>query len=200
MPGGRTLENPSFKGISTFPDVPAQCIPHSVIGRLCRLHEPEPAIPFGRPPPNLVRAERALPVAQPGVKFRAGCKESFPLSEAFSVCKSLVIAPGVQFPHVGIRAAKQFCVERRFFGVAHEQKHVMEESRIIMSTLQMKGNWNIIKGRLKQRWARLTDDDLQFVEGKESELIGRIQKRTGESHKQVESVLEESCSSCSSRE
>ena len=63
-----------------------------------------------------------------------------------------------------------------------------------MSVLEMRGNWNIIKGRLRQRWARLTDDDLQFVEGKERELIGRIQKRTGESREQVEEVLEEACS------
>lgn len=69
-----------------------------------------------------------------------------------------------------------------------------------MSVLEMRGNWNIIKGRLRQRWARLTDDDLQFVEGKERELIGRIQKRTGESREQVEEVLGEACScdcSCS---
>ena len=44
-----------------------------------------------------------------------------------------------------------------------------------MSTLTVKGNWNIAKGKLKQKFAQLTDDDLQFVEGKEDELIGRIQ-------------------------
>jgi uncharacterized protein YjbJ (UPF0337 family) len=65
-----------------------------------------------------------------------------------------------------------------------------------MNTLEMKGNWNIIKGKLKQRWARLTDDDLQYVEGKENELIGRIQKRTGETREQVQKEIEESCSSC----
>ena len=75
----------------------------------------------------------------------------------------------------------------------------MEESRANMSVLEMKGNWNIIKGRLRQKWARLTDDDLQFVEGKERELIGRIQKRTGESREQVEEVLEEACSCGSSK-
>ena len=75
----------------------------------------------------------------------------------------------------------------------------MEESRANMSVLEMRGNWNIIKGRLRQKWARLTDDDLQFVEGKERELIGRIQKRTGESREQVEEVLEEACSCCGSK-
>lgn len=44
----------------------------------------------------------------------------------------------------------------------------------------MKGNWNIIKGRLMQKWAKLTDNDLRFIEGKEAELMGRIQKRTCE--------------------
>ncbi|HXE43470.1 MAG TPA: CsbD family protein [Candidatus Baltobacteraceae bacterium] len=52
-----------------------------------------------------------------------------------------------------------------------------------MSILEFKGNWNIAKGKLKQRFARLTDDDLQFAEGKENELVGRIQKRTSRTHK-----------------
>ncbi|HEY1717884.1 MAG TPA: CsbD family protein [Verrucomicrobiae bacterium] len=47
-----------------------------------------------------------------------------------------------------------------------------------MSTFAVKGNWNIAKGRLKQKFAQLANDDLQFIEGKEDELIGRIQKRT----------------------
>jgi uncharacterized protein YjbJ (UPF0337 family) len=67
-----------------------------------------------------------------------------------------------------------------------------------MNTLEMKGNWNVIKGKLKQKWARLTDDDLQYVEGKEDELIGRIQKRTGETHENVEKTVNEACSSCGS--
>jgi uncharacterized protein YjbJ (UPF0337 family) len=66
-----------------------------------------------------------------------------------------------------------------------------------MSTLAMKGNWNIVKGKLKQKWAKLTDDDLQFVEGKEDELVGRIQKRTGETRDNVESAVADACSSCS---
>ena len=61
-----------------------------------------------------------------------------------------------------------------------------------MNKLTMKGDWNIAKGKLKQRWADLTDSDLTFVEGKEDELIGRIQKRTGESREAVERALSES--------
>ena len=60
-----------------------------------------------------------------------------------------------------------------------------------MNTLQMKGNWNIIKGKLKERWGQLTDDDLQFVQGQEQQLVGRIQKRTGERREAVERALDE---------
>ncbi len=52
-----------------------------------------------------------------------------------------------------------------------------------MNTLEVKGDWNITKGKLKQKWAKLTDDDLQYAEGKQEELVGRIQKRTGETRK-----------------
>ncbi len=51
------------------------------------------------------------------------------------------------------------------------------------------GNWNVIKGRLKQKYAHLTDDDLMFIEGKEDELIGRIQKKIGKTKKQIEELL-----------
>jgi uncharacterized protein YjbJ (UPF0337 family) len=60
-----------------------------------------------------------------------------------------------------------------------------------MNKLQMKGNWNVIKGKAKQAWADLTDDDLQYVEGQEDELIGRIQKRVGKTREEVEHHLHE---------
>jgi len=58
-----------------------------------------------------------------------------------------------------------------------------------MNTLEIKGDWNITKGKLKQKWAQLTDDDLQFVAGKQEELFGRIQKRTGQSRAAVEKAI-----------
>jgi uncharacterized protein YjbJ (UPF0337 family) len=67
-----------------------------------------------------------------------------------------------------------------------------------MNALAMKGNWNVIKGRLRQRWARLTDDDLVFEEGKMRELIGRIQKRTGATRGAVERAVERTCVACRS--
>jgi len=65
-----------------------------------------------------------------------------------------------------------------------------------MTKLEVKGDWNIAKGKLKQKWAKLTDDDLQYVEGKHEELFGRIQKRTGETREAVEKAVKEVCSSC----
>ena len=60
-----------------------------------------------------------------------------------------------------------------------------------MNKLEVKGNWNIAKGKLKQKWAQLTDDDLRYDEGQEDELIGRIQKRTGQNRQAVEKALKE---------
>ena len=68
----------------------------------------------------------------------------------------------------------------------------------IMTTLEIKGDWNITKGKLKQKWAKLTDDDLQYVEGRQDELLGRIQKRTGETREAVEKTVKEFNSSCCS--
>ncbi len=58
-----------------------------------------------------------------------------------------------------------------------------------MDQLRIKGNWNEIKGKVKQHWGNLTDDDLTYSEGKEEELIGKIQKRTGEKREEVINYL-----------
>lgn len=56
--------------------------------------------------------------------------------------------------------------------------------------LKLKGNWNIVKGKLKQTYGNLTDDDLTFVEGQEEELVGRIQKRIGGTATDVRHMLD----------
>lgn len=48
-----------------------------------------------------------------------------------------------------------------------------------MNNLIAKGKWNLVKGQLKQKYGELTDDDLTFTEGKEDELLGRLQEKTG---------------------
>ena len=73
-----------------------------------------------------------------------------------------------------------------------------KQNKNTMTKLEIKGDWNITKGKLKQKWAKLTDDDLQYAEGKQEELLGRIQKRTGETREAVEKAFKESNSSCCS--
>jgi len=65
-----------------------------------------------------------------------------------------------------------------------------------MNKLEVKGDWNITKGKLKQKWAKLTDDDLALVEGKHDELLGRIQKRTGATREEVEKAVKDASSCC----
>jgi len=65
-----------------------------------------------------------------------------------------------------------------------------------MNKLEIKGDWNITKGKLKQKWAKLTDDDLQYIEGRQEEMLGRIQKRTGETREAVEKAIKEALSGC----
>ena len=60
-----------------------------------------------------------------------------------------------------------------------------------MDLLEIKGNWNVTRGMLKQKWAELTDDDLQYAEGKVEELVGRIQQRTGQTREAIENVIRE---------
>lgn len=51
--------------------------------------------------------------------------------------------------------------------------------------LKIRGNWNELKGKIKQQYADLTDDDLEREEGKDDELIGRIQQKIGKTKDQV---------------
>jgi uncharacterized protein YjbJ (UPF0337 family) len=60
-----------------------------------------------------------------------------------------------------------------------------------MDKLERKGNWNIVKGKLKQKWANLTDDDLEYAEGAEEEMLGRIQKRTGATREAAKRAVDE---------
>lgn len=57
------------------------------------------------------------------------------------------------------------------------------------SNLRLKGNWNELKGKLKQQYAKLTDDDLTYVEGKEDELLGKLQKKTGKTQDELRKQL-----------
>ena len=56
--------------------------------------------------------------------------------------------------------------------------------------LNLKGNWNEVKGKVKQKYADLTDDDLLYEEGKDDELLGRIQKKAGKTKQEVKDWIE----------
>jgi uncharacterized protein YjbJ (UPF0337 family) len=59
----------------------------------------------------------------------------------------------------------------------------------IMDNLIVKGTWNTVKGRLKQAYGNLTDNDLKYEEGKEDEFLGRLQKKTGKTKDELESWI-----------
>ncbi len=58
-----------------------------------------------------------------------------------------------------------------------------------MNDITIKGNWNELKGKLKQKYSELTDDDLTFAEGKEDELLGRLQQKLGKTKEQIKEEL-----------
>ena len=57
--------------------------------------------------------------------------------------------------------------------------------------LKLKGSWNELKGKAKQQYADLTDDDLLYEEGKDDELLGRLQKKTGKTKEAVKQWIDE---------
>ncbi len=59
-----------------------------------------------------------------------------------------------------------------------------------MTKLNLKGNWNETKGKLKQKYGQLTDDDLAFSEGKDDELLGRLEKKLGQTKENIRAFIE----------
>ncbi len=59
-----------------------------------------------------------------------------------------------------------------------------------MTRLNFKGGWNEVKGKLKQKYGQLTDNDLAFAEGKDDELLGRLQQRLGRSKEDLRREIE----------
>jgi len=55
---------------------------------------------------------------------------------------------------------------------------------------EIEGNWNELKGKLKQEFADLTDDDLLYEEGKEDEMWGKLQKKLGKTEKEIKAMLD----------
>jgi uncharacterized protein YjbJ (UPF0337 family) len=79
--------------------------------------------------------------------------------------------------HLSCRAAK---VASYFLYIGKKQ---------IMEKQQIKGTWNEFKGKLKQKYADLTDDDLMYEEGQQDELFGRLQKKLGKTKEQIKQEI-----------
>ncbi len=58
-----------------------------------------------------------------------------------------------------------------------------------MNTTEVKGSWNEQKGKLKQKFAALTDNDLMFKEGRQDEMLGRLQKKLGKTKEELQKII-----------
>jgi uncharacterized protein YjbJ (UPF0337 family) len=61
---------------------------------------------------------------------------------------------------------------------------------IVMTKLGFKGSWNEVKGKLKQKYGQLSDNDLAFAQGKDDELLGRLQQKLGKSKEDLRKEIE----------
>ena len=60
-----------------------------------------------------------------------------------------------------------------------------------MNSTELEGNWEAQKGKLKQKFAALTDNDLLFAKGKKEEMLGRIQIKLGKTKEEVNKLISE---------
>ena len=67
----------------------------------------------------------------------------------------------------------------------------MKEEKDENNSFTFKGTWNEMKGKLKQQYAMLTDDDLLLVEGKKDELFGRLQNKLGKTKEELQKMFSE---------
>src|SRR5208337_4006422 len=63
-------------------------------------------------------------------------------------------------------------------------------SASMVNTQELQGSWNRVKGRVKEKWGNLTDDDLQIHGGNVDQVIGKIQQKTGETREAIEEFLD----------
>jgi uncharacterized protein YjbJ (UPF0337 family) len=145
--------------------------------------------------PGVSKAE-AVPLRKLKWGRENGVFGSFPISNAMQTANEL--AGMMQFAKVTQISSKNIFTRMRVFGLSmrnsfrglsrhgickgrfRRENARTNKDRKRMNMLAIRGDWKIAKGRVKQRLARLSDDHLQFMEGMEEELIGRIQKRTAQ--------------------
>ena len=59
-----------------------------------------------------------------------------------------------------------------------------------MNTTELKGDWEVQKGKLKQKFAKLTDNDLLFIDGKKEEMLGKLQITLGKTKEELHKIIE----------
>jgi uncharacterized protein YjbJ (UPF0337 family) len=69
------------------------------------------------------------------------------------------------------------------------QEKVAEKTGGDAQSQQFKGDWNVTKGKLKQKFGELTDDDLMYQKGKEDELYGRLEKKLGKTREEIAKLI-----------
>lgn len=65
-----------------------------------------------------------------------------------------------------------------------------------MNKQELKGKWKQVRGDAKQRWGKLTDDDLDVIDGKSDKLAGKIQERYGKTRDEADREVDEFCRTC----
>ena len=70
------------------------------------------------------------------------------------------------------------------------RKYILNIKILKMNTTELKGDWEVQKAKLKQRFAILTDNDLMFAEGKKDEMLGKLQVRLGKTKEELRSIIE----------
>ncbi len=65
-----------------------------------------------------------------------------------------------------------------------------------MNTDALKGDWKVLQGKVKEKWGKLTDDDLTVIEGKRDQLQGKLQERYGYAKEQAQKELDDFCKAC----
>jgi uncharacterized protein YjbJ (UPF0337 family) len=112
------------------------------------------------------------------------------ISRGISVASAVLKEPfGQHGYNIDGRADEAGAFPRRF---PSEPPHNIIQNYIgdnAMNAHTVRGDWDIVKGKLKKKYASLTDSDLRYVEGQEEELIGRLEKKTGAAREELERFL-----------
>jgi uncharacterized protein YjbJ (UPF0337 family) len=82
---------------------------------------------------------------------------------------------------------KNLCRSLQYY--LNKQVSQKGHKKIKMNKQEVKGNWDVQKGKLKQMFANLTDDDLMFVEGKKDEMLGRLEIKLGKSKTELDKII-----------